>query len=259
MRSMTRTAVGVAVVVLLSWSSGAAHDFELNRDQKRELKQAAELLRAYPELDIEKLHEVRRILRSFKPAELEHLNHCAEFKQLQEVPRNVLGHAARAIAFGRTHEPNLSSPWEIALRMGSASTRDWMAGIRLLRRRPFDANLEKVVVALATDPRPEVRLSAVRLAKLLVVFRGPSPTCVAIAKRLVVDPMPNVAAFSIPEAIEIGDLELVDLLVSRLRDTRPLVRGTSETLRGGGKVGTSCRNRLSHEFFGWSPHHRGGQ
>lgn len=244
MRALLKAFCGLAV--LAAWCG--AHDFELSPTQREELRSAVSQFGGG--VDGKQLSALAKVLTSFTPAELRHLEHAPQFTKLPGHIRGALGRAVRSLAFARTHQAYLRDPWEIAYLMGSETPRDWLAGIRLLRRQPLDGALEQIAVTLSTDPRPEVRLGAGRLAKMLTVLRGPSEKCEAVARRVLVDRVPNVAAmFATFDAHEF-QRGTIRLLVARLEDSRRL-GPASGVLRGTGTVSEHVHMRLSEEFFWW--------
>jgi len=224
-----------------------AHDGKLDPSEREALDRAVVILR--PGVTLERLKNADHALRDFEDGKLRHLLHAREVKELDE--REAVLHAVRSIGFVRTHGRHLPDAWAEALLLGSPRATDWHEGVRLLRRRPFDAGLEQVAVALASDPRPDVRLAAGRLAKTLFVFGRRSDGLERVARRLLVDRVPNVAAlFAAYDAHAFESRGIVDLMVARLHDDRELELAPG-ILAGTGKVRDYVLARLRDEFFWW--------
>lgn len=216
--------------------------------QRQELKAVRPLL-AGP-LRAEEAQGIRKALSSFAVPDLREIEGHPGFRELTEDEQGYLRHAVRAIVFAAEHEGDLRDPWPVALLLGSPMWSDWLEAIRLLEKEEFAAGLERVAVALAADPRPQVRVGAGRLAKALTRFRGPSPGCTAIAKRLLADPVPNVVMmFGAFDAHDFRDKEVTDLAVACLLDRREMEPIPGITPWGRGTVAGSIGSRLRHEML----------
>lgn len=226
-----------------------AHDEPLTDKQREELKAVRPRL-AGP-LRAEEAQAIRKALSSFTVPGLREIEHHPEFRDLTEDEQGYLRHAVWAIAFAAEHERDLRDPWPSGLLLGSPMWSDWLEAIRLLEKEEFDKGLERVAVSLALDPRPQVRVGAGRLAKALTRFRGSSPACTAIAKRLFADPVPNVVMmFGAFDAHDFRDKELTDIAVARLRDRREIEPIPGITPWGaGGTVSATIAQRLYGEMM----------
>jgi hypothetical protein len=202
-------------------------------------------------LRAEHAQAIRKVLSSFSATELGAIEHHPEFRELTEDEQAYLRHVVWALAFVARHESDLRNPWPIALLLGSPMWTDWLEAIRLLEKEEFDKGLERVAVSLALDPRPQVRVGAGRLAKALTRFRGSSPACTAIAKRLCADPVPNVVMmFCALDEHDFRDKELTDTAVARLRDKREIEPIPGITPWGaGGTVSATIAQRLYGEMM----------
>lgn len=239
----------ISVSVLAFCAISLAHDEPLTGKQRAELKAVRPRLEG--PLRAEQAKALRRALSSFTVAELREIEHHAEFGELTEDEKGYLRHAVAAIAFATEHEQNLRDPWPAALLLGSPMWSDWLEAVRLLEKEDFSEGLERVAVSMAADPRPQVRVGAGRLAKALTRFRGSSPACTAIAKRLLTDEIPNVTMmFGAFDAQDFRDKDLTDLAVSRLRDRRNVESIPGITPWGeGGTVAAAIANRLYGEMM----------
>lgn len=139
----------IPVALVLACCLALAGD--LTEKRREELKAVRPLL-AGP-LRAEEAEGIRKALSSFTIPELREIEDHAEFRDLTEDEQGYLRHAVSAIVFVAGHERDLREPCTIALLLGSPMWNDWLEGIRRLEKEEFGAGLERVAVALSSDPR----------------------------------------------------------------------------------------------------------
>ncbi len=237
----------IALVCVFS-ATTPARDLDLSSSQRLQLEQVQPMLRKHVDLSLAR--RVRQMLSAFTLRDLANLSNTGEFKALDAEQRIALSQIADTVVFAGTHA-NLKKPWKIGFLVASPKSAARFRALYLLLRETFDDDLDAVANALVLSDKPELRLAAGRIAKLLTLFHGPSAARVAIAKRLLNDPVPNVAAlFAVHDAHGFESKEVVDVMVKKLTDRRELQRNVPEGLQAWeGTVASAIRETLRAEFL----------
>ncbi len=225
-----------------------AHEHTLTPSHRAAVERAAELLDT--DVDGELARRVGTALACIPPKQLGHLSHTKTFRRLSADHKRRLSQAISGIRFANRHRGHLEDPWTIGVQLASSSKRDQYLAIQALAKLPLNASFLRILADLVMHREPVVRRGAGHLAKVYSIFKGADDTCRAIAKRLLVDRDPNVAAFfAVHDAYEFQDLEITDLMVARMRDRRASPSDTGST-PAYDTVGRAIQQRLAKAFFG---------
>ena len=251
MRSITLLAV-----VALTWpTQGKAHDLVLSERQGGALHDLASLAKSVktPEaVESGEVAGIRRNLSAFTQHEREDLPECAAFRSLPANEQAVVQRWLAADAWLESLAPVVPSPWVTACRLNSDNPSDVASAILDLGSSEFNGPWVQVVTRMASDSRPVVRLGGGVLAKVGTLFVGPREPFERIARNLVTDRDPDVAAkFAVAHVYDFHLHRLMDLLFERLKDGRR-ISGADGVLRSvGPTVGESVLVGLRQNLFSW--------
>ena len=241
---LTLAALGAAPVAL-------SHDAELTPDQlakvRAHVERLAKILKS-GQLTPEAAWSFD--LGEFTRDDLEHVPEA--IKDLDPELREALRHVCQTTYHRRGPAGRLERAREICFQLGGPDQSQWLQTFRLLRREKPGEDLERTVVALGRDNRPEVRLVAARLAKSLIVFGEGSEGLLGTVLACLTDRDPNVAAAcAFHDALAIREKRVVDRMVAALADDRALDPRASPILllKGWRKVNDVVAHRLSWAIY----------
>ncbi len=211
---MIREAV---LLLALGMGTAAAHDTGFTPEQESVLRSYGQRLRTgrvraadaaafdFPGFDG---HDLVHVLdwadRTVEPAEL----------------RAAWTRVCRMAALRRGPIGGLERASDICFLLASTHDADLLRAYRLLRQEPLGEQADSAVVALARDPRPKVRLIAVRHATTLLFFGRKTEGLVEAVVGGLADESPAIAATSAGDADEADDIRVMDGLVAALADDR---------------------------------------
>jgi hypothetical protein len=230
-----------------------AHEDALTKEQVESLRRVVEQLRttlARGRLTAEKAWEFG--FDGFTAHDLEHAPAAPLGVEMSDDVRGALRHVCRAAFHRRSPVGKLARAKDISFLLGSPGVQDWLHAFRLLRREPFSPELDRAVVALGRDERPEVRLIAAKLASSLLVFGREAEGLRATVLACLSDADPNVAAAcAVHAALDTRDKRVVDRLVACLGDERLLRADAPAFLRlqGHDRVATTASLVLSWMIY----------
>jgi len=214
---------------LLSGALGVravAHNHELTPEERAAFKSAVATVGAAVKERGPREHDILDIDVELKPVAtdvLPHVDELPEFQALDDSKKDAVVRAMRSVVYLRRLRARSKHPEALAFWLGDESPKGVSSAIQALCAEPSGDEFRQVVTLLSTDARPEIRLGAGIAAKLGVLFEGPHPAYTAIAQNLLVDADPRVAAqFGRWHCCDFGDPKLIDKMVDRLGDSRPL-------------------------------------
>ena len=152
---------------------------------------------------------------------------CYDASRLDDISRTKLEHLVRSLfVLGVLEESGLVDLERAALMLGASDERERIRGFRELCRDDRYQSLEQLAIKFQDLSAAEDRLRAGHLAKLVTVMRGPSPACDSVVRNILVDRDPRVCVRFIVDAVDLGRLEVVRRLVSRISDERVTQRSS---------------------------------
>lgn len=229
-----RIAAGCLMLALGAWPA-AGHDEESTAEQREAVRATVDRLRKI--LEEGYLSAGKAAKFEFKGLSTHDLMHVLDTAKLAAVKsdiakepqklRDALARVCRTTIHRRSPLGQLQKSSDICFLLASSHRADWVAAHRLLRREPFGEKLDRAVIALARDTRPEVRLLATLDATMLVAFGRKAEGLVATVLAGMTDQNPNVAAVSTYWAAQTRDPRVVDRMIASLSDSRLLNPGSS--------------------------------
>ncbi len=237
-----------ALLLLVLGLPVAAHDAEFTQEQALLLRDYGERLRGL--LRSGRLGAEEAATFKFDGFDSHDLVHVFDWADRTAEPaelRAAWACVCRSAAFRRGPLGDLEKASDLCFLLASTHDADLLRAYRLLRQEPLGEALDRAVVALARDPRPEVRLIAVRHATTLLFFARKTEGLVEAVLGGIGDESPAIAAACARYADESDDIRVMGRLVASLSDDRvlealpfPLVR-----LPARERVGSLVAQRLS--------------
>lgn len=224
------------ILLVLCATAAAAEEDELTPLQRDALRAVVERLRKYGG------HLTAKRAAAFELAEFDADELARLPARAPEEVREPLARICGTVALWRGPLGELKKSADICWLLASADAAAWANAGRLLRRERTGARLERAVLALRADERPEVRLLAVRMATTLVVFGSRNENLRDTVLAGIDDPHPHVAGHAAYHALDIRDKRVVDRMLAHVEDERMLPEyGTT--------VGAVTAQRLSWTIF----------
>ncbi|MHC4492476.1 MAG: hypothetical protein ACYTDU_12705 [Planctomycetota bacterium] len=248
---MTRTFACLALTLLAAAPAARGHDPEFTPEQLAKVRACVENLGK-----ILKSGSLTRVaawsfdLGEFTPHELGHVPEA--IGDLDPDLREALRHVCQTTYHRRGPAGRLEGAREICFHLAGPRDADWLQAFRLLRRQKLGNDLERTVIALGRDDRPEVRLVAARLAKSLILFGRRSEGLLGTVLGCLTDRDPNVAAAcTFHDALATREKRVVDRVVAALADDRALDPHASPILflPGWRRVNDVVAHRLSWAIY----------
>jgi len=248
---MKRTSAPLVVLALLVAAPGArGHDPDYTPGQLAKVRACVDRL--------------RKILRSggltpkaawsfdlaeFTPHDLGHAPDL--IRDLPPELKEALRRVCLTTYYRRGPAGRLKRARKICFLLGGASDTDWLRAFRLLRREEPGKDLERAVVALGRDARPQLRAVAARLATTLILFGHRSEGLLGTVLASLTDRDPNVAATIAFNALDTREKRVVDRMVAILADHRALdpFASPGRFLRGWRSVSDVVVYRLSWAVY----------
>ena len=219
---MSRCAIAFILLVAASWPA-AGREAEFSPTQRAALQDVLERLRNTLRSGRLTATEAAGFdLEEFDTCDLQRVVRVAEDLGESRRLRDALTQVCRMVVLRRGPLGQLKKASDICFLLASTRENDWADAYRLLRREPLGETLDRAVVSLGRDARPQVRLIAVKHATTLVFFGRKSEGLVATVLAGITDRDPNVAACSAWDAGVTGDKRVLDRMVATLSDTREL-------------------------------------
>jgi len=219
---MTRTFACLAVTLLAAAPAARGHDPEFTPKQLAKVRACVEHLGKILKsgaLNPEAAWSFD--LGEFTPHELGHVPEA--IGDLDPDLREALRHVCQTTYYRRGPAGRVEGAREICFYLAGPRDMDCLRAFRLLRREKLGQDLERTVVALGRDDRPDVRLVAGRLAKSLIVFGHGSEGLLGTVLACLTDRDPNVAATCAnPDVFATREKRVVDRVVAALADVRTL-------------------------------------
>ncbi len=244
---MAREVIALLAVLLANPTRAAGHDAELTARQRTVV--CANMERLRKALRSSRLTADVVATLSFDTVDSHDLEHAVEFVQDMEASKDLrdgFARVCRTVMLRRSPLGQLKSAPDICFLFASTRYVEWMDAYRLLRREPLGPDLDRAVISLAGNARPELRLVAIRHAITLLFFGRKGEGLIATVRAGLSDPDPNVVVECLFNADDAGDKRVVDRMVACLADDRTLESSVPLFLQGRrtGKVGDVAASRL---------------
>lgn len=243
---MTRTLACVALTLLAAAPAARSHDAKFTPEQLAKVRACVERLGKILKsgaLNPEAAWSFD--LGEFTPHELGHVPEA--IGDLDPDLREALRRVCQTTYYRRGPVGRLEGAREICFYLAGPRDMDCLRAFRLLRREQLGKDLDRTVVALGRDDRPEVRLVAGRLAASLIVFGHTSEGLLGTVLACLTDRDPKVAATCANRACVARDKRVIDRMVAALGDVRTLNPRASPADQR--KVSDVMALRLSEAIF----------
>ena len=217
---MSRCAVAFVLFAAATWPA-AGHEAEISPQRRATFMEVLERLRGT--LRSGRLTATQAAgfdLEEFDTHDLQHLVDAVENLTESRRERDALTQVCRMVVHRRSPLGQLKKAPDICFLLAGTRENDWTKAYRLLRREPLGDALDRAVIALGRDARPQIRLIAIKHATTLAFFGRKSEGLVGTVLAGITDRDPLVAASSAWDAGETGDKRVLDRMVANLSDAR---------------------------------------